>query len=104
MIDTYRHTGWISDARSSFSNGAVQGGTNGDNVLADAFVKGVKGKINWEDGYKALVKNAEVVPPNNHDPRDPTGGTAEGKSALPDYKKLGYITPTFSRSVSRAVE
>lgn len=109
LIDTYRHTGWLPDGRSSFSNGAVQGGTNADNVLADAYVKGVAGAspnggINWEDAYEALLKNANTVPPNNHDPRDPTGSTAEGKGALPDYSQLGYITPRFGRSVSRAVE
>ncbi|KID80741.1 alpha-1,2-mannosidase family protein, partial [Metarhizium brunneum ARSEF 3297] len=109
LIDTYRHTGWLPDGRSSFSNGAVQGGTNADNVLADAYVKGVAGAspnggINWEDAYEALLKNANTMPPNNHDPRDPTGSTAEGKGALPDYSQLGYITPRFGRSVSRAVE
>ncbi|KAK2612709.1 hypothetical protein QQS21_001326 [Conoideocrella luteorostrata] len=104
MIDIFRHQGWVSDARSSFSNGAVQGGTNGDNVFADAYVKGVRGKVNWNDAFAAMVKNAEVEPPNNHDSRDPTGGTAEGRSALPDWLKYGYITPKYSRSVSRAVE
>ncbi|PHH66804.1 hypothetical protein CDD81_5936 [Ophiocordyceps australis] len=104
MIDVWRHQGWISDARSSFSNGAVQGGSNGDNVLADAFVKGVRGKVNWDDAYLAMVKNAQVEPLNNNDPRDPTGSTKEGRSALPDWLELGYITPKFARSVSRAVE
>ncbi|PHH90632.1 hypothetical protein CDD83_3079 [Cordyceps sp. RAO-2017] len=104
MIDIFRHQGWISDGRSSFYNGAVQGGSNGDNVLADAFVKGVRGKVNWDDAFAAMVKNALVVPPNNNDPRDPTGSTKEGRGALPDWLKYGYITPRFSRSVSRAVE
>ena len=104
MIDTWRHDGWVSDARSSFHNGAVQGGSNGDNVFADAFNKGVKGKVNWEDAFASMVKNAEVVPENNDDPRDPTGSTKEGRSALPDWLDLGYITPRFGRSVSRAVE
>lgn len=104
MIDTWRHDGWVSDARSSFHNGAVQGGSNGDNVFADAFAKGVKGKVNWEDALASMVKNAEVVPENNDDPRDPTGSTKEGRSALPDWLDLGHITPRFGRSVSRAVE
>lgn len=94
----------MPDGRSSFWNGATQGGSNADNVLADAFVKGVKGKIDWEDGYKAMVKDAEVQPPNNNDPRDPTASTKEGRGALPDWIELGYITPTYARSVSRAVE
>lgn len=104
MIDIWRHVGWVSDARSSFSNGAVQGGSNSDNVFADAYVKGVRGRVNWDDAFASMVKNAEKVPPNNNDSRDPTGSTREGRSALPDWLKYGYITPTFSRSVSRAVE
>ncbi|POR39332.1 Putative glycosidase [Tolypocladium paradoxum] len=104
MVDIWRHQGWVSDARSSFSNGAVQGGTNGDNVFADAFLKGVRGKVNWDDVFASMVKNAEAVPANNNDPRDPTGSTKEGRSALPDWLAHGFITPRFSRSVSRAVE
>lgn len=94
----------MPDARSSFWNGATQVGSNADNVLADAYVKGVRGRINWEDGYSAMVKDAEVVPPNNDDPRDKSGSTKEGRSALPDWLKYGYITPQFGRAVSRAVE
>lgn len=104
MVDVWRHQGWVSDARSSFSNGAVQGGSNSDNVFADAFIKGVGGKLNWNDAFASMVKNAETVPSNNRDPRDPTGSTKEGRSALPDWLRLGYITPRFSRSVSRAIE
>ncbi|KAJ4165085.1 hypothetical protein LMH87_006732 [Akanthomyces muscarius] len=104
MIDIWRNVGWVSDARSSFSNGAVQGGSNSDNVFADAYVKGVRGKVNWDDAFASMVKNAEKVPPNNNDSRDPTGSTREGRSALPDWLQYGYITPKFSRSVSRAVE
>lgn len=94
----------MPDARSSFWNGATQGGSNCDNVLADAYVKGVRGEINWEDGLAAMLTDAEVVPPNNNDSRDPSGSTAEGRGALPDWLEYGYITPTFGRSVSRAVE
>ncbi|RFU77957.1 alpha-1,2-mannosidase family [Trichoderma arundinaceum] len=104
MVDIYRNEGYVSDARSSFWNGAVQGGSNSDNVFADAFVKGVRGKVDWEGAYASMVKNAEVIPPNNKDPRDPTGSTKEGRGALSDWLKYGYITPSFGRSVSRAVE
>ncbi|KAF9870064.1 alpha-mannosidase family protein [Colletotrichum karsti] len=104
MIDIWRNEGYVSDARSSFWNGAVQGGSNSDNVLADAYVKGVRGKINWDDGLKAMLKNAEVVPPNNNDPRDRSSSTKEGRGALPDWLEFGYITPTFARAVTRAVE
>lgn len=104
LIDTWRHDGWISDARSSFWNGAVQAGSNSDNVLADAYVKGVRGKVNWEDGFAAMVKNAEVTPDNNADGRDPYGSTKEGRGALPDWLEYGYITSRFTRSLTRVVE
>jgi putative alpha-1,2-mannosidase len=104
LIDVWRHDGYMPDARSSFFNGASQGGSNSDNVLADAYVKGVRGQVNWTDGYAAMVKNAEVQPPNNNDPRDTSSSTKEGRGALPDWLKYGYITPTYGRSVSRAVE
>lgn len=94
----------MPDARSSFWNGATQGGSNCDNVLADAYVKGVRGEIDWDDGYSAMLTDAERTPPNNFDSRDPSGSTKEGRGALPDWLEYGFITPTFGRSVSRAVE
>lgn len=104
LIDVWRNEGYMPDARSSLWNGATQGGSNCDNVLADAYVKGVQGGVNWEDGYSAMRTNAEVTPPNNNDARDPTGSTKEGRGALPDWLEYGFITPSFGRSVSRAVE
>ncbi|KAI9712893.1 MAG: hypothetical protein M1812_006762 [Candelaria pacifica] len=104
MIDVYRHDGYLPDARSSNFNGRTQGGSNADNVLADAYVKGVRGGVDWNDGLKAMIKDAEIVPPNNHDPMAPDSSTKEGRGALPDWHKYGYITPTYTRSVSRAME
>ncbi|CAK7208119.1 hypothetical protein SEUCBS140593_000044 [Sporothrix eucalyptigena] len=104
LVDIWRHEGFMPDARSSFFNGATQGGSNADNVLADAYVKGVRGSINWDDAYAAMVTDAETVPVNNNDPRDPSGSTKEGRSALPDWHLYGFITRTFGRSVTRAVE
>lgn len=94
----------MPDARSSNFNGRVQGGSNADNVLADAFVKGVRGSINWEDGFSAMQTNAEVVPPPNNDPKAPDSSTKEGRGAIADWIKYGYITPNYTRAVSRAVE
>lgn len=104
LIDIWRHDGFMSDARSSNYNGRVQGGSNQDNVLADAYVKGVRGAINWQDGFSAMQTDAEETPPNNHDPKAPDSSTKEGRGALPDWLKYGYITPAFTRAVSRAVE
>jgi putative alpha-1,2-mannosidase len=82
----------------------VQGGSNSDNVLADAYVKGLRGGINWTDGYLAMKTNAEMVPYNNFDFEDPTGSTKEGRGALTDWLKYGYVTPNFGRSLSKTVE
>ncbi|KAL6151520.1 hypothetical protein ACJBU6_10498 [Exserohilum turcicum] len=104
LIDIWRHDGFMPDARSSNFNGRVQGGSNADNVLADAYIKGVRGAINWADGFSAMQTDAEVVPPNNHDPQAPDSSTKEGRGALPDWLEYGYITPNFTRAVTRAVE
>ena len=104
LIDVWRHDGYMPDARSSNFNGRSQGGSNADNVLADAYVKGVRGAVDWEDGYSAMVKDAEVQPFNNNDPQAPDSSDKEGRGALPDWIKYGYITPTYTRAVSRAVE
>ncbi|KAI0478635.1 family 92 glycoside hydrolase [Xylariaceae sp. FL0804] len=104
LIDIWRHEGYLPDARSSLFNGATQGGSNADNVLADAFVKGVRGAVDWTDGFAAMVTDAEVTPANNDDPRDPTSSTKEGRGALPDWKDLGYVTTRYGRSVSRSIE
>lgn len=58
LIDIWRHDGFMPDARSSNFNGRVQGGSNADNVLADAYVKGVRGAVNWDDGYSAMKVGA----------------------------------------------
>ncbi|KAI0454761.1 glycoside hydrolase family 92 protein [Xylaria acuta] len=104
LIDIWRFEGFMPDARSSFFNGATQGGSNADNVLADAYVKGVRGAVDWDDGFAAMVTDAEVVPPNNNDPRDTSSSTKEGRGALPDWIQKGYVTTKYARSVSRAIE
>ncbi|KAF7176694.1 hypothetical protein CNMCM7691_003707 [Aspergillus felis] len=105
LIDIWRFEGYLPDARSSSYNGRTQGGSNADNILADAYVKGVRGAVNWDDGYKAMLKDAEVAPPNDPlDPMAPDSSTKEGRGALPDWLRLGYITPKYTRAVTRAVE
>ncbi|KAI5795261.1 glycosyl hydrolase family 92-domain-containing protein [Geopyxis carbonaria] len=103
MIDIWRHDGWLPDGRSSNFNGRIQGGTNADNVLADAFVKGVP-SIDWDDAWSAVLNDAENEPPNNNDPQAPDSSTKEGRGAISDWKAYGHITTKFSRSVSRASE
>jgi putative alpha-1,2-mannosidase len=52
-----------------------------------------------------MVKDAEVTPPNTDpDPQARDSSTKQGRGALPDWLKYGFITPAYSRAASRAVE
>lgn len=94
MIDTYRNTGWMPDARIAGANGITQGGTNGDVLIADAMVKGLTG-IDFETAYRALVKNAET---------DSEQPLLQGREKMSVYKKLGYMPLEQQRSGSRTME
>ncbi|KAK0744825.1 glycosyl hydrolase family 92-domain-containing protein [Apiosordaria backusii] len=90
--------------RMSLNKGFTQGGSNADNVLADTFIKGIKDGIDWEDGYAAVVKDAEV---------EPYDWCCEGRGGLDSWKTLGYVPVedfdykgfgTMTRSISRTLE
>jgi predicted alpha-1,2-mannosidase len=82
LVDLYRHEGTLPDARSGNYNGRVQGGSDADMTIADAYVKGLPG-IDWQTAYKAVVHDAEISP------SDPL---KEGRGDLEDWKKLGFVT------------
>lgn len=94
LIDTYRHTGWLPDARIAGSNGLVQGGSNGDVLIADAIVKGIKG-VDYQTAFEALVKDAETDSPEPY---------LVGRESVSDYKRLGYLPLEVTRSGSRTME
>ncbi|KAK1762627.1 family 92 glycosyl hydrolase [Phialemonium atrogriseum] len=83
------------------------GGSNADVVLADSYLKGLKGLkngIDWETGYEAVVSDAED---------EPAIWFVEGRGGLASWKALGYIptddwdvlgTGPFTRFISRTVE
>ena len=93
LIDTYKHTGWMADARIAGANGMIQGGSNADVLIADAFVKNLKG-IDYETAYEAMVKNAEIDSPRS---------AYEGRE-LGEYNTRGYLSMKYERSASRTVE
>ena len=104
LIDTYVHVGWLPDCRMSLCRGYTQGGSNADVVLADAFIKGLKSGIDWDLGYEAVVKDAEI---------EPYDWCCEGRGGLDSWKALGYIPVqdfdykgfgTMTRSLSRTLE
>ena len=94
LIDIYRHTGYMPDARSGNDNGRTQGGSNANVVIADAYVKGLTG-IDYGTAFEAMVHDAEVPPAN---------AQKEGRGGLEDYNSKGYVTLADERSGSRTVE
>ncbi|HYE15639.1 MAG TPA: GH92 family glycosyl hydrolase [Pyrinomonadaceae bacterium] len=93
LVGTYRHTGWMPDARIAGSNGMTQGGSNSDVVIADAFVKGLKG-VDYKTAYRAMVRNAEEDSPRP---------LYEGREAA-EYRERGYLSTRWERSASRTLE
>jgi predicted alpha-1,2-mannosidase len=94
LIDIYRHTGYMPDARSGNDNGRTQGGSNANVVVADAWVKNLTG-IDYDTAFKAMLKDASVPPAN---------AQKEGRGGILDYNSKGYITLADERSGSRTVE
>jgi predicted alpha-1,2-mannosidase len=93
LVDTYRHTGWLPDARIAGANGMTQGGSNADVLIADALVKGLAG-IDYQTAYQAMVKDAEVDSPRPF---------YEGRE-VSEYIARGYLSMQHERSASRTVE
>ncbi len=94
LIDIYRHTGYMPDARSGNDNGRTQGGSNADVVIADAYVKGLTG-IDFSTAFEAMLKDASVPPA---DPQK------EGRGGVLEYDAKGYLSLANERSGSRTVE
>jgi predicted alpha-1,2-mannosidase len=94
LVDIYRHTGYMPDARSGNDNGRTQGGSNANVVVADAYVKGVKG-IDYETAFAAMIHDAEVPPAD---------AQKEGRGGLKDYNEKGFVTLADERSGSRTAE
>lgn len=68
-------------------------------------MKGLRGAINWTEGYAAMKTDAEVIPYNTRDPLDLTASTKEGRGALTDWLELGYVSQDRNtRCISRTVE
>ncbi|CEL09696.1 Putative Alpha-1,2-mannosidase [Aspergillus calidoustus] len=103
LVDIYRQEGWLPDCRMSLCKGWTQGGSNADVLISEAYLKGVA-DVDWETAYEAVVKDAEVEPPN---------WNIEGRGGLQSWKTLGYIPihdtdpgteGLRTRSISRTVE
>lgn len=128
LINIFAFEGFLPAGRAANYNGRVQGGTHADIVLGDAFAKSVLSvvtssssssleqqqqqgglgelgaDIDWAQAYAAMLQDADVLPERNADSVAFDGATKEGRGALDDYLRLGYITRNHSRSISRGLE
>lgn len=95
LLNIYQHDGYLPDARSGNFNGRTQGGSNAEVVIADAYVKGLKG-INYEQALSAMLKDATVPPGGNEE--------KEGRGGLTDYNNLGYVSLNNVRAGNRTVD
>jgi predicted alpha-1,2-mannosidase len=95
MLGIYQHDRYLPEARSGNYNGRTQGGSNAEVVIADAFVKGLKG-IDYSLALAAMLQDATVPPGGNEE--------QEGRGGLIDYNNLGYVSSRYVRSGSRTVE
>lgn len=95
MLNIYKRDGYLPEGRSGNANGRTQGGSNAETVIADAFVKNLKG-IDYELALKAMLKDAEVPPGGNEE--------KEGRGGLVDYLRLGYIPYGTDRAGNRTID
>ncbi|WP_417941129.1 GH92 family glycosyl hydrolase [Flavobacterium sp. RS13.1] len=95
MLNIYKHDGYFPEGRSGNDNGRTQGGSNAETVLADAFVKNLKG-IDYELALKAMLKDA-TIPPGGNEER-------EGRGGLLDYLRLGYVPFGIDRAGNRTID
>jgi predicted alpha-1,2-mannosidase len=95
LLNIYKHDGYMPDSRSGNANGRTQGGSNAEVLIADAYVKGIKG-IDYDLALEAMLKDATVPPGGNEE--------KEGRGGLTDYNKLGYVSYDFGRSGNRTLD
>lgn len=95
LVDIYRFDNYMPDARTSNDNGRTQGGSNSDMLVADAFVKGIKG-VDYKTALQAMIKNA-TVPPGDDERK-------QGRGGLLDYNRIGYVSTDFERCGTRTLE
>ena len=95
MLNIYKREGYMPEGRSGNANGRTQGGSNAEVLIADAFVKGLKG-IDYNLALEAMLKDATVPPGGNEE--------QEGRGGLVEYLRLGYVPYGIDRAGNRTVD
>ncbi|KAJ7751505.1 glycoside hydrolase family 92 protein [Mycena maculata] len=100
MIDIQKHEGWLPEAREVGNPQFIQGGSHGDEILAEFFVKfsehAAELDVSADDLYTALLADAEDQPPN---------WNLQGRQAnVWKEKDTTYPGGANTKQVSRALE
>ncbi|KAH9846714.1 glycoside hydrolase family 92 protein [Lenzites betulinus] len=105
MINIQQHEGWLPECRGATAKHFIQGGSNGDPIVSEFFVKfhqhAQELNVSADTLYSALLADAELQPPN---------WDLQGRQ-VNIWKSLGYIpsdvwerSGTNSKQVSRTLE
>ena len=88
LVNTYKESGWLPEWASP-GHRNVMIGSNSANLIADAYLNGVRG-FDVATLYEAMVKNATT---SQGRPRDAKGKvlTAVGREGVELYNQLGYV-------------
>jgi predicted alpha-1,2-mannosidase len=88
LVNTYKESGWLPEWASP-GHRNVMIGSNSANLIADAYLNGVRG-FDVETLYEAMVKNATT---SQGRPTDKRGNVvnAVGREGVEYYNRLGYV-------------
>ena len=88
LVNTYKESGWLPEWASP-GHRSVMIGSNSANLIADAYLNGVRG-FDVNTLYEAMVKNATT---SQGRPRDAKGKvvSAVGREGVELYNQLGYV-------------
>jgi predicted alpha-1,2-mannosidase len=88
LVNTYKESGWLPEWASP-GHRSVMIGSNSANLIADAYLNGVRG-FDANTLYEAMVKNATT---SQGRPRDKSGKvlSAVGREGVELYNQLGYV-------------
>ncbi len=88
LVNTYKESGWLPEWASP-GHRDVMIGSNSANLIADAYLNGVRG-FDVETLYEAMVKNATTSQGRPVDKKGNVVG-AVGREGVEYYNRLGYV-------------
>lgn len=94
LVNTYKESGWLPEWASPGHRDCMIG-SNSASIIADAYLKGVRG-FDVNTLYEAMVKNSQNAGPL----------TSVGRAGVDYYNKLGYIPydVKINENVARTLE